>query len=82
MEMTLIDIIKSTPMYAVLLEQVPEEQRAAALADLTECLRPYEALCSSLPPSAIASVAASMGQPVPTDKITQTEGGRRPPRRF
>ena len=80
--MTLIDILKSTPAYAALLEQVPEEQRAAALADLAEQLKPYEALCSVLPPSAVANVAASMGQAAPSDTITHAEGGRRPPRRF
>jgi hypothetical protein len=80
--MTLIDILKSTPAYTSLLEQVPEEQRAAALADLAEHLKPYEALCSSLPSSAITSVAASMGQAAPSDTITHSEGGRRPPRRF
>jgi len=80
--MTLIDILKSTPAYATLLEQVPEEQRAAALADLIECLKPYEAMCTSLPSSAITSVAASMGQSAPADTIIHSEGGRRPPRRF
>ena len=80
--MTLIDILKSTPAYASLLEQVPEEQRAAAVADLIECLRPYEALCAVLPPSAVASVAASMGQPAQSGETTHAGDGRRPPRRF
>jgi hypothetical protein len=80
--MTLIDILKSTPAYTALLEQVPEEQRTAALADLAEHLKPYEALCAVLPPSAVANVAASMGQAAPSDTITHSEGGRRPPRRF
>lgn len=75
----LFDFIRSTPMYAALLEQVPEGDRPAAIEALKRQIAPYEALTESLPAGAFDSFMSSLAQgSSSTDQVT----GRRLPRRF
>ena len=75
----LLNTLQKTSLYSSLLEQVPEEERDAALAALEEQLRPYEALVSGLPQSALDSFLGSLNN-------SAGDGGAQPsqraPRRF
>jgi hypothetical protein len=78
--MTLIELLKMTPIYQSLLEQVPEADRPAAIAALAEQLKPYEHLCAGLPGDAMGKFASSLNKAgVDT---TPKQPGRRQPRRF
>ena len=79
----LFDLFKTTPMYAALLERVPEEEREAAIAALQRQIAPYEALVTSLPGNAFEKFVSSMGkgtQEAPPG--VPPESTRRLPRRF
>jgi hypothetical protein len=77
--MTLSDLLKMTPIYQSLLEQVPEADRAAALAALEEQLRPYEQLCAGLPSGTLDKFATSLNK---DGAAVPKQAGRRQPRRF
>jgi len=78
----LFELIKATPMYAALLEQVPEEERAAAIEELQRQIAPYEALVAGLPAGALDSLKLSPTQGTPPTDPPGKEPGRRLPRRF
>jgi hypothetical protein len=77
----IIDILRNTPLYVEMLEKVPEDQRAAAVAALEEQLRPYESLMASLPGSAIDNLMSSLSNKG-SAASTDPQPTRRPPRRF
>lgn len=75
----LLNTLQKTSLYSSLLEQVPEDERAAALAALEEQLRPYEALVSGLPQSALDSFLGSLNN---NTGDGGTQPSQRVPRRF
>lgn len=75
----LLNTLQKTSLYSSLLEQVPEDERAAALAALEEQLRPYEALVSGLPQSALDSFLGSLNN---NTGDGGTQPSQRAPRRF
>lgn len=77
--MTLSELLKMTPIYQSLLEQVPEADRDAATAALEEQLRPYEQLCAGLPSDALDKFANSLNK---DGAAAPKQAGRRQPRRF
>lgn len=80
--MRLIELLKKLPTYDELLQQVPESDRAAAIAALEEQLRPYESIISNVPDDALGKFMRSLDSDnTPTPSSTGT-AGRREPRRF
>jgi hypothetical protein len=75
----LLSILQRTPMYAALLEQVPEANRGAALKELESQLQPYEALLAALPPGSVDSFLSGLNGDAPPDPSASNQ---RPPRRF
>ena len=75
----LLKTLQKTSLYSSLLEQVPEDERAAALAALEEQLRPYETLISGLPQSALDSFLGSLNNGAGDGG---TQPSQRAPRRF
>lgn len=78
----LFEFIKTTPMYSALLEQVPEEERPAAIEALQRQIAPYEALTAALPGNALENFISSMSRGAPNGKPDEQIQGRRLPRRF
>ena len=75
----LLNTLQKTSLYSSLLEQVPEDERAAALAALEEQLRPYEALIAGLPQSALDSFLGSLNS---NSAAVADQPTQRAPRRF
>jgi len=75
----LLNIIQRTPLYASLLERVPEAEREAAIATLEAELRPYEALITGLPQGALDNFLTSLNKDAAADPNRPTQ---RAPRRF
>lgn len=79
----IIDILRSTPIYAEMLAQVPEDQREAAIAALEEQLQPYESLMLSLPSGAVENFMRSLNNDgAKQDEQPTPASTRRQPRRF
>ena len=75
----LLNTIRQTPFYSSLLEQVPEDERAAAISALEEQLRPYEALLAGLPQSALDGLLGSLNS---SSMAVADQPTQRAPRRF
>lgn len=77
-----LDMLRGTSLYNTMLEQVPEDQRAAAIAALEQQLIPYEHLLNAFPSSAVDNFMRSLDKDAETGNSSAARPERRAPRRF
>jgi predicted O-methyltransferase YrrM len=78
--MSFIDTLLSSDLYKKMLEQLPEEERPAAIEELREELQPLESLMAIAPGSIdVVKMMLSSQQP---KQIVKPAEARRNPRRF
>jgi hypothetical protein len=82
--MNFSDMIKSSPFYRSMMEQIPESERAAAESQLASVLGNYDVIMSALPGSAMTELSKAMTQDELTEAIDNNGDApkKRPPRRF
>lgn len=77
-----LDMLRGTNLYQAMLEQVPEDQREAAVRALEAQLAPYESLLHALPSNAVDNFMKSLNKTTETGGMPTAQSERRPPRRF
>lgn len=80
--MRLLELLKKLPTYDELIKQVPEAERADAIAALEEQLKPYEALIAGVPDDALGKFMRSLDSNGTSTTSPSGAPGRREPRRF
>lgn len=78
------DLIRMSPFYKAMVEQMPEEERALAESQLASILGSYETIVSALPGEAMTELSKAMAHDDPTQSIDNSGVAptKRAPRRF
>jgi len=82
--MNFSDMIKSSPFYRSMMEQIPEGERAAAESQLASVLGNYDVIMSALPGNAMTELSKAMSQDESPGTIDNNGdvSTKRAPRRF
>ena len=82
--MNFSEMIKSSPFYRSMLEQVPESERALAEEQLASILQHYDTITAALPGDSMTELSRVMSTDEPSSSI-DTKGAfstKRAPKRF
>jgi hypothetical protein len=82
--MNFSDMIKSSPFYRSMMEQIPEEDRALAESQLASILSNYDVVVSSLPGEVMTEMSSMITHDESSNSIDNSGSTpkKRAPRRF